>query len=322
MFHLEEDSIRSKEIEKLIRSKKITKDLNQFAIALVDLKEKDPKIFGVNLDLWMYPASVYKIFIGAEVLRQVEQQKYNLKDLVEIKSPNDVDKDARLFPDTRPLLKSGDKVSIEYLLELMLGRSDNTASNCLIDIVGRESISKNIIQPNGWFGSEVTRKFIDRAKEDKPYRYVESTKTCVRHVAEFFYKVDNGQLVSPFVSSKLREYMLKWETKRQGFSIPEYIAYYRKGGYLETNLYTSFYRKSGFGFDMVRGLGSLIKTILTKGWAFLRYMHDAGVVEGNNSRYVVVVFTLSKQLNPRKCFHMDKLAKAVFDYMETSSKIQ
>lgn len=316
MLHLEEDSIRSKEIENLIRSKKLTKDLNQFAIALVDLKEKGPKIFGVNLDLWMYPASVYKVFIGAEVLRQVEQQKYNLKDLVEIKSPNDVDKDARLFPDTRPLLKSGDEVSIEYLLELMLGRSDNTASNCLIDIIGRESISKNIIQPNGWFGSEVTRKFIDRAKEDKPYRYVESTKTCVRHVAEFFYKVDKGELISPFVSSKLKEYMLKWETKRQGFSIPEYITYYRKGGYLETNLYTSFYRKSGFGFDMVRGLGSLIKTILTKGWAFLRYMHDAGVVEGNNSRYVVVVFTLSKQLNPRKYFHMDKLAKEVFDYME------
>ncbi len=323
MTHLQENLKRSEEIQNLISEGKFEKQLNQLAVAVIDLNELEPKIFGVNLDTFMYPASVYKIFIGAEVLRQIEAGQLRLSEEIEVKSPNDVDKDARLFPDSRPLLQSGDSVTIEYLLDLMLTRSDNTASNCLIDLVGRESISTNIIELYGWQGSEVTRKFLDRVKEDKPYRYVESTKTCVRHIAEFFFLVETEKMVSPFASKKLKEYMLRWcREKRQGFSIPEYLLYYRKGGYMETNLYKSFYAKNGFGFDMVRGIGSLVKTIITKGWAFLRYMHDAGVVEGKNSKYVVVVFTLSKQLNPRRYFKMGKLAKAIFEYMETNLRKQ
>lgn len=316
-MYLQENKERSREILDLVSNKGFAKEVTQLAIAIIDLKESDPKIFGVNLDLWMYPASVYKVFIGAEMLRQVEVGLRALDEIVEIKAPNDVGKDSRLFPDTHPLLKVGDKVAIDYLLELMLGRSDNTASNCLIDLVGRENISKQIIEPNGWQGSDVTKKFLDRIKEDKKYVYVESTKTCTRHIAEFFYKVEKQEMVSSFVSKKLKEYMFKWESKRIGFSIPQYLTYYRKGGYMETNLYTSFYRKSGFGFDMVKGFGSLIKNILTKGWAFLRYMHDAGVVQGKHSNYVVVVFTLSKQLNPRRYFHMDRLAKDIFEHMES-----
>lgn len=316
MNHLEENKQRSKEILDLVIKKGFTKEVTELAIGVVDLREHEPKLFGINLDLWMYPASVYKIFIGAEVLRQIETGIHTLDEIVEIKTPNDVDKDARLFPDTYPLLKVGDKVTIEYLLELMLGRSDNTASNCLIDLVGRENISKHIIEPHGWQGSEVTQKFLERVKENKKYLYVESTKTCVRHVAEFFYKVEKEELVSSFVSKKMKEYMSKYDrTPKHGYTIPHFLQY-RKGGYLETNLYNSFYRKSGFGFDMVRGFGSLFKTIFTKGWAFMRYMHDAGVVEGKHSNYVIVIFTLSKQLNPRRYFHMDSLAKEMFEYME------
>lgn len=321
MGHLEEDKERSESIAQIIKAGHFEREVNQLAIAVVDLNQVTPKIFGKNLDLFMYPASVYKIFIGAEVLRQIELGEHSLEERITIKAPNDVDKHAKLFPgDSRPILKVGDEVTIDYLLDLMLSRSDNTASNCLIDLVGRENISKNIIDTHGWQGSEVTRKFLDRVKEDKSYRYIETTLTCVRHVAEFFYLVEKKELISPFVSGKLKEYMLRWNTHgRKGFSIPDYVLYYRKGGYLETNLYTSFYKKSGFGFDyVIKGFFALIKTIITKGLAFLRYMHDAGVVEGKNSKYVVVVFTLSKQLNPRKYFHMDKLAKEIFNYMENS----
>lgn len=318
MIDLEENSQRSAEISALIKNYGFDKKLTELAIGISDLHDSSPQIFGINLDLFMYPASVYKVFIGAEVLRQIETGGHSLDDNVVIKAINEVDKDARLFPDSRPLLKTGEIVSIDYLLDLMLTRSDNTASNCLIDLVGRENISKHIIQPNGWYGSEVTRKFLDRTKEDKPYRYIESTKTCVRHITEFFYLVEIEKLISPFVSKKLKEYMVKYDrTMKHGYSIPRFI-HYRKGGYLETNLYTSFYAKNGFGFDMVKGFGSLIKTILTKGWAFLRYMHDAGVVQGKQSNYVIVVFTLSKQLNPRKYFHMDNLAKTIYEYMEKS----
>lgn len=315
---------RSERFSKLLADNGLTKQ--EIGIAIIDLNESEPKIFGHHFDQFIYPASVYKIFIGAEVLRRIESGDFSLEQVVEIKSPNDVDKDAKLFPgDTRNLLKVEDKVTIDYLLDLMITRSDNTASNVLIDLVGRENISQNIIQKYNWHGSEVTRKFLDRIKEDKPYRYSETTKTCARHVAEFFYLVEKDKLISPFVSQKLKEYMLRWSREgRKGLSISEYVSYYRKGGYLENNLYLPFYReyykKAGFALDYAAiGIFHLLKTIFTKGWAFIRWVNDAGVVKGEKSHYVVSVFTVNKQINPYKKFPMEKLAKLVFDFMENTN---
>lgn len=323
MNHLVINDKKSDEIRALTQKHGFDKQLSHLAIGIIDLKENTPSIFGINLDSFIYPASVYKVFVGAEVLRQVEAGIHSLEAIIVVNSPNDVDKDPNLFPgDQRSLLKAGESYSVDYLLDLMLSRSDNTATNCLIDLVDRKSINENIIKAYGWAGSEVTRKFLDRKKEDEKYRYVESTATCVRHVAEFFYLVETKKLLSPFVSEKLKEYMLKWKPYcKDNFDIREKILRYRKGGYLETNLYKSIYKKSGFGFDFsTRNFLSLIKNIFTKGWAFSRYMHDAGVVEGKNSHYVIVVFTLSKQLNPRKYFQMDELAKVIYEYMEKNKK--
>ncbi len=248
-----EDENRSQKFSKLLAENGFTK--NEMGIAIVDLNESEPKIFGYNMEHFLYPASVYKIFIGAETLRRIEIGDFSLDQIVEIKSPNDVDKDTKLFPgDNRNLLNAGDKVKIDYLLDLMLTRSDNTASNVLIDLVGRENITNNIIHKYNWSGSEVTRKFLDRIKEDKPFRFSETTKTCARHIAEFFYLVEKDKLISPFVSQKLKEYMLRWNREgRKGLSISDYVSYYRKGGYLENNLYLPFYReyykKAGFALD-------------------------------------------------------------------------
>ncbi len=294
------------------RGQKFIDTLNEFGfnkkdicIAIIDLKEKEPKIFGYNFDKFIYPASVYKIFIGTEVLRKIDIGEFSLDQIIEIKAPNDVDKDISLFPgDTRKLLKSGEKFSINYLLDLMLSRSDNTASNVLIDLVGRENINKNIIQKYNWNGSEVTRKFLGREKEEEKYRYSESTKTCACHVAEFFYLVEKNELISPFVSKKLKKYMLGWNKHgKQGLSLSEYTSYFRKGGWFETNLYK-------------KNILSAVKNIFTKSWALIRWSHDTGVIKGKNSHYVVSVFTISKQVNPYKQFPMEKLAKLIFNFME------
>lgn len=149
---------------------------NEISLAVIDLKNPEAQIAGYNMDHFIYPASIYKVFIGAEILRQINAGQRKLEDIIEITSVNEVDKDnPRFFPksthkDYRPLLKTGDKVTLDYLLDLMLTRSDNTASNVLIDIADRENINNNIILPNGWSGSDVTRKFLDRLKEEGEYR--------------------------------------------------------------------------------------------------------------------------------------------------------
>lgn len=276
----------------------------EIGLAIIDLNSPTPEIFGYNMDHFIYPASVYKIFIGAEVLRQVEVGILSLEQLVEIQSPNDVDKNPAIFPgDNRPLLVVGQKVSIDTLLNLMLTRSDNTASNTLIDLVTRESINTNIIEKYNWNGSGITRKFLDRKKEDAPYRFSETTLSCARHIAEFFYLVEKKQLTSPFVSNKLKEYMSKWNrTGRTGLYIPAYKTYYRKGGWLETNLYT-------------HNIFSAIKSILQKGWAMIQWSNDAGVVKTEKSDYVISFFSINKTINPYKKFPMQKLARVIYKYM-------
>ncbi len=302
-----ENKERSKKLFQILAENGFTK--NEIGVAIIDLTESAPTIFGYNMDHFIYPASVYKIFIGAEILRRIEIGDFSLDQIVEIKSPNDVDKDANIFPgDTRKLLDAGDKVTIDYLLDLMLTRSDNTASNTLLDIAGRENITQNIIHKYNWNGSEVTRKFLDRIKEDKSYQFSSTTLSCARHLAEFFYLVEKEKLISSFVSKKLKEYMLRFNKHgKKGLWLENiYQAYYCKGGWLETNLY-----KHGFL--------SLCKAIFKKGWAIIRWSNDVGIVTGKNSNYVIALLTVNKSILPSNYFPIQKLGKVVYDFMENKS---
>ncbi len=319
MINFYENKQRSETIAQIVKAKGFDKKVSELSIAIIDLKKNPSTVFGTNLDAFMYPASVFKIFIGAEVLRQIEGGKYTLAQEILIKPLSDIPKELKLYPNPRATLKTGDHVTIDILLYLMLAVSDNTASNCLYELVGMESITKNIVEPNGWQGTGLISYFLNHDKHYKPYRHTDMLQTNARYVAEFFALVEQEKMISPFVSRKLKEYMLKFDrTSRHGYSYPEFLRY-RKGGYLETNLYTSFYRKSGFGLDVIKGFGALVKNLVTKGWAFQRYMHDAGVIEGKNSKYVAVIFTLSRQMNPRKYFQMNELAKELFEYMEAQN---
>jgi len=282
----------------------------EISLAVIDWKTS--QIAGVNMDHFIYPASIYKIFIAAEILRQVNSGQRKLEDLIEVRDINEVDKEnPRFFPksthrDHRPLLKTGEKVSLDYLLDLMLTRSDNTASNVLMDVANRENINNHIILPNGWNGSEVTRKFLDRLKEEKEYRVSKITVSNARHLVEFFYKVENNQLVNTWVSQKLKEYMLRWRRDgRKGLNLPEFKSYYRKGGWLEIN---------GYKWNIWRG----IKSAYQKGVAIIRYNGDAGVVVGDNSHYVIAVLTITKTKWPWVKFPMRRLSKEIHRLMETN----
>lgn len=275
---------------------------------VIDLSKKEPEVFGYKMDEFVYPASCYKVFIGAEVLRRIEKGELSLQDIVEVKSPNDVDKDARIFPeDRRPLLKAGDRESVDRLLDLMLTRSDNTAANCLMDLVSRESITENIIHRYGWAGSEVTRKFLDRAKEGESYRFSETTMSCARHLAEFFFLIEKNEMVSPFVSEKLKAYMMGRKSMR-GFLLKPPVSFYGKGGWLETNLWE-------------HSPLSALKNIFLGKWAVIRWSHDVGVVRNEDTHFVVCVMSISKSWHPWHRFPIKKVGDAVFDFISASDPV-
>ncbi len=303
ILNITKNQKRSKDIRAILT--RYGFDQYEMSLAIIDLKTGEPEIFGYRIDDLMYPASMYKVFVGAEMLRQIEMGRHMLSEKISIKSPNDVDTNYKLFPpDTQPLLKQNDQVTIDYLLSLMFSRSDNTAANTLIDLVGRESITENVVHRYGWQGSEVTRKFLDREKEEKSYQFSATTLSCARHMAECIYLIEKGQLISMWVSQKLREYMEHWNRSgRVGLFIPEFISYYRKGGWLLNNIW-----KHNF-------LSALWRIVRGK-WAVIRWSNDVGVVTGKNSHYAIALFSVTKSFFPWKKFPMAKLSKSVFTYME------
>lgn len=297
----------SKKLEDIVKGI----DVDEISIAIINLKTSRPEIAGCNMDKFIYPASIYKVFVATEILRQVNSGDRSLTDLVKVKDPNEVDMGSlRFFPisnnrDHRPLLRVGDNVSLDYLLDLMLTRSDNTAANVLLDIAVRENINVNIILANGWNGSEVTRKFLNRLREEKEYRVSKITLSNARHLAEFFYKVEMNKLVNPWVSNKLKGYMQRRSgLSRTGLRIPGFIDYYRKGGWLEIN---------GYKWNFLRG----IKSVYDRGYAIIRYNGDAGVVTGYNSHYVIALLTITKTKWPWVKFPVKRFSREVHALMES-----
>lgn len=227
----------------------------KISFAVIDLNSNPPKFGGVNYDEFIYPASVYKMYVAASILEQISEGKFSLYDKYIVRSPNDVDKSKQLENDPRPLLRDGDTVTINYLLDLMITRSDNSAANCLIDKATRPEINK-MIDAFGWNGSEVTRKFLSRKYEDPGYDTVRGTETCALHAADFMYRVYSNTLVNPWVSMQMKALLgRQLDVTKLSAGLPPNVMYYHKTGW----------------------------------WNY--YTNDVGIVDDGKVKYVISLFT-------------------------------
>jgi beta-lactamase class A len=225
----------------------------QISLAVIDLSSTAPRIGGVNPENFIYPASVYKMYVAATVLKRISEGDFTLWSPFVVRSPNDVDRERELANDPRPLLRDGDTVTVNYLLDLMITRSDNTAANCLIDLAGREKINA-LMHEFGWQGSEVTRKFLSRRFEDPGYTTIRGTETCALHAAQFMYRVYSNQLVNPWVSRQMKSFLgRQLDTSKLVPGLPRDAMFYHKTGW------------------------------------FSYWTNDVGIVEGR-ARYVVACF--------------------------------
>ena len=205
--------------------------IEQISLAVIDLSGDQPKFGGVNYDNFIYPASVYKMYVAAEILNQVSQGKYSLYQSYITKEPNVVDRSKQIDNDPRPLLNDGDTVTINYLLDLMITRSDNSAANCLIDIAQRRNID-SLLHTYGWYGSEVTRKFLKRKFEDPGYENIRGTETCALHAADFMYKIYSNKLVNNWVSLQMKTLLgRQLDKSKLATGLPNTAMFYHKTGW-------------------------------------------------------------------------------------------
>jgi len=233
--------------------------MEKISFAVIDLNGNKPVLGDVNFDNFIYPASVYKMYVAMEILKQVSNGDFSLFKQYIVKSPNDVDKSREISYDPRPLLKNGDTVTVNYLLDLMITRSDNSAANCLIDVATRDSINKTINE-NGWHGSEVTRKFLSRKYEDPGYDTVKSTQTCAFHATDFMYKIYKNQLINPWVSMQMKALLgRQLDTTKFSTGLPKSAMFYHKTGW----------------------------------WSI--YTNDVGIVNDGKIKYIIALFIPVKE---------------------------
>ena len=225
------------------------------SFAVIDLSGRKPVFGGAYADNFIYPASVYKMYVAMEILQQVSNGEYSLYSPYIVHSPNDADKAKEIDWDPRPLLRNGDTVTINYLLDLMITRSDNSAANCLIDVAKRSRINTTMHQYN-WKGSEVTRKFLSRKFEDPGYDTIRGTETSALHAADFMYKIYQKQLVNGWVSSQMKTFLgRQLDTTKLATGLPSSAMFYHKTGW----------------------------------WSI--YTNDVGIIEDGDIRYIIALFT-------------------------------
>ncbi len=252
--------------------------IEQISLAVVDLRSDPPRLGGYHWENFIYPASVYKMYVAAEVLDQISRGEYSLLTPFVVKSPNDVDRSRELDWDPRPLLRDGDTVTVGYLLDLMITRSDNSAANCLIDRARRERINA-LMHRYHWEGSEVTRKFLKRKFEDSAYVSVRGTETCALHAAEFMMRIRQRTLVNPWVSMELESYLgRQLDTTKLSTGLPPGAMFYHKTGW------------------------------------FSYWTNDVGIVDDGTVRYVISCFLPipEDQARPK----MQELSRRVFDLLK------
>lgn len=252
--------------------------VEQISLAVIDLTGDKPVFGGVHYDNFIYPASVYKMYVAMEILRQASTGKYSLFEPYVVRSPNDVDRTKEISYDPRPLLADGDTVTIHYLLDLMITRSDNSAANCLIDIAGRPNINKTMSEYH-WTGSEVTRKFLKRTLEDPGYDTIRSTATCSLHAADFMFKIYTRQIINPWVSMQMASLLsMQLDTTKLSAGLPVGAMFYHKTGW----------------------------------WSY--YTHDTGIVDDGRIKYIISLFTPVREEVARP--RLAEVSRRVYDLIK------
>ncbi len=91
---------------------------------------------GVNEELVFESASLIKVLILVEVLRQADSGEISLAEIIEVKSEDVVD-----YSEMVQTVTVHGTFTVEQLVEGMITVSDNTATNMLIDLVGMKRVN-------------------------------------------------------------------------------------------------------------------------------------------------------------------------------------
>lgn len=163
----------------------------------VDLTTGDS--FAVNEDVVFAQASAIKIPILMEVYKQAYQKKFALTDMKPLLSGNIVGGSGILNAMSDPVT-----LSIRNYCMLMIGLSDNSATNTLIDLVGMKSINETM-ESLGLQHTRVQRKMIDQQASIRNEENISSPAEAVK-ILQMLY---DGKFINKEVSDGVLSILAK-----------------------------------------------------------------------------------------------------------------
>lgn len=197
------------------------------SICVVDISDvREPRVGEWQGENFVYPASTYKMYVLGEAIRQVCAGERSLDDPTTVATHN-VRSDSRLT--------TGQVVSLSEVLRLMSQYSDNTAANVAIDTVDRQRASA-LLRAMGCIGSDITRKFLPRSREDAGYTTVPGTASSARHLATFLWAVETAAVGGGRGRGLIKSYLAMNVQNAQRFraGLPASATIYSKTGEWDT----------------------------------------------------------------------------------------
>jgi beta-lactamase class A len=152
------------------------------ALGFIALDLTSGERFALNEDVSYQQASAIKIAILMEVFKQAHEGKFKLTDLRRIEQK---DKTAG----SGVLIELGDgtvQLSLRDLCVLMIVLSDNTATNLLLDLVGRDNLNRTL-ESLGLKQTRVRRRMMDTAASWRGDENL-STPAEAARIMEILYK--------------------------------------------------------------------------------------------------------------------------------------
>lgn len=162
---------------------------------------------GINADLVFAQASAIKIPILMEVYKQAHDKKFALTDSKPLVLSNTVAGSGILNAMPDPVT-----LSIRNYCMLMIGLSDNSATNTLIELVGLKNVS-NTMRSLGFGNTRLQRKMIDQQASLRNEENISTPSEAVRimkllYEGKFIDKANSDEILSilkknPIENSKI-----------------------------------------------------------------------------------------------------------------------
>ena len=258
----------------------------EFAIA--DMADPQNPVFaGFNETTPIYPASVIKVPILVTAYTQAEADPAFLDREVTIEHKNFTETWDPLAEngvhDPDPPLKVGDKLKIRFLLHVMISRSDNIATNTMIDVLGRANINA-LMEKLGYRQTRVYRKVYGENPLDDPQEANWADKSNIYppgEAARMLAEIYAGKIAAPASCRAMMANLLsQLDRELVAAVLPKDAVYAGKTG--ETS----------------------------------RVLHDIAIVTGPHRRYVLAVYT-NHPARPARVVDIHTVATMVDAYFTT-----